>query len=104
MAAGALRAIEEAGFKVPDDVAVMGFDGLERHARAFPTLSTVAQPIADLGKSAVRTLLHRIAHPDEPIFHHYLETRMVLRGSCGCASESTVPLADLGVAAASSAG
>lgn len=88
MAAGAFRALAEAGLSVPEDIAVIGFDGLERHARAFPTLSTVVQPIAALGRAAVTTLLDRIARPDEPIFHHYLDTFLNLRGSCGCTAEA----------------
>ncbi len=104
MAAGALRALGESNIRVPEDLAMMGFDGLERHARAFPTLSTVVQPISDLGHAAVETLLHRISHPDEPIFHHYLDTYLHLRGSCGCVSEPNTRLIDLTVSAASATG
>jgi len=96
MAVGAIRAIIEAGLTVPGEIAVMGFDGLERHARALPSLSTVVQPIAELGKAAVNTLLHRIAHPEEPVFHHYLDTWLNLRGSCGCSSVPKVGLVDAG--------
>lgn len=85
MAVGALRAMTEAGCRVPDDIALCGFDGLERHAVAFPFLSTVVQPIAELGRTAVNTLLYRIGAPEAPIEHQVLPTRLARRGSCGCA-------------------
>jgi LacI family transcriptional regulator len=84
MAVGALRAIYEAGLTVPDDVAVMGFDGLTSHSRNYPFLSTLAQSIPALGRSAIEMLLRRIADPDGPAEHLYLQTTLMPRGSCGC--------------------
>ena len=63
MAVGATRAIAEAGLSVPDDVAVMGFDGLSVHTRNYPGLSTLQQSIPNLGRTAVELLLKRIAEP-----------------------------------------
>jgi LacI family transcriptional regulator len=85
MAVGALRALAEAGLSAPDDLALIGFDGLERHAVTCPTLSTVAQPIGELGRTAVTTLLGRVDAPEAIPVRHLLSTRLVLRGSCGCA-------------------
>ena len=87
MAAGALRAIAEFGLSAPRDIAVMGFDGLEQHAVSFPHLSTVVQPIPELGRSAVGALLGRIAAPDHPPAQLVLPTRLALRGSCGCLND-----------------
>jgi LacI family repressor for deo operon, udp, cdd, tsx, nupC, and nupG len=84
MAVGALRAIAEAGLDVPDDIAVMGFDGLSTHTRTYPHLSTVAQSIPNLGRNAVNLLLERISDPDGASDHVYLDTHLELRGSCGC--------------------
>ena len=88
MAAGALRAIADLGLSAPRDIAVMGFDGLEQHAVSFPHLSTVVQPIPELGRSAVGALLGRISAPEEPAAQMVLPTRLALRGSCGCLDES----------------
>ena len=57
MAAGALQAITEAGLRVPDDIAVIGFDDLPIASRTNPPLSTVSQDIAAIGAAAVDLLI-----------------------------------------------
>jgi LacI family transcriptional regulator len=84
MAFGALAAIQDAGLRVPADIAVIGFDGLVEGADARPPLSTVTQPVADLGREAVRMLLELIAEPDSAPLQRFLQTRLTLRRSCGC--------------------
>jgi LacI family transcriptional regulator len=91
MAVGALRAIAEAGLAVPEDIAVMGFDGLSAHSHTFPHLSTMSQSIPNLGRTAVELLLHRISDPDGAADKIYLNTRLVLRGSCGCGTPGPIP-------------
>lgn len=85
MAAGALAALQETGRRVPADMAVFGFDDLDATDGAPSDLSTVAQPIADLGHAAVDRLLHLLAAPEQPPTTRLLPTRLVLRRSCGCA-------------------
>jgi DNA-binding LacI/PurR family transcriptional regulator len=65
-AIGAMRAIEESGRRVPDDVAVVGFDDVREAALTVPPLTTVRQPIADLGHTMAQLLLRRIAGDDPP--------------------------------------
>jgi LacI family transcriptional regulator len=84
LAFGALAAINEAGLRVPDDIAVMGFDGLAEGMGARPPLSTVTQPVADLGREAVRMLLAAIASPGQAPMQRFLPTYLTLRRSCGC--------------------
>ena len=60
MARGALRALREAGRRVPDDVAVVGFDDLGVAAAADPPLSSVRQPIGQVARDLVRLLLARV--------------------------------------------
>jgi LacI family transcriptional regulator len=84
MAIGAAIAIQEAGLRVPDDIAVMGFDGLTVGANMRPPLSTVTQPVADLGREAVRMLLAAIDAPDLAPAQQFLPTQLTLRRSCGC--------------------
>jgi DNA-binding LacI/PurR family transcriptional regulator len=60
-AIGAIQAIQSRGLAVPDDVAVIGFDDVPQAADAFPALTTVRQPIDELGRSMARVLLRRIA-------------------------------------------
>lgn len=60
-AIGALKVLREAGVRVPEDVAVVGFDDISMAAFACPSLSTIAQPRLDMGELAVRMLLDLIA-------------------------------------------
>ncbi len=68
-AIGAIRALHEAGLRVPQDVSVVGFDDIESAAFHNPALTTVRQPMREMGEVAARTLLERIEgnenYPDE---------------------------------------
>jgi DNA-binding LacI/PurR family transcriptional regulator len=79
MAAGALPVLRERGYRVPDDVAVVGFDDLEIAARTDPPLTTVHQPIRALGGEMARMLTALLAgqRPSSLI----LPTRLVVRRS-----------------------
>ncbi|WP_438354930.1 LacI family DNA-binding transcriptional regulator [Microbacterium sp. CJ88] len=66
MALGALRAFAEAGRRVPEDVAVAGFDDVEDAAQYSPPLTTVRQDFDDLGRRAVAALVEVIEHDAEP--------------------------------------
>jgi len=87
MASGALQAIRDAELSVPDDIAVMGFDGLEETLVSRSILSTVVQPTADEGRGAVRALLELIENPDRAPIQRFLPTELALRRSCGCSRE-----------------
>ncbi|TDC38917.1 LacI family DNA-binding transcriptional regulator [Micromonospora sp. KC213] len=80
MAHAALRTLREAGRRVPDDVAVIGFDDIETAAYTDPPLTTVRQPIVELGRAMTRQLLRKAAGEmiDEALI---LPTELVLRES-----------------------
>jgi LacI family transcriptional regulator len=84
MAIGALSALREAGVRVPDDMAVTGFDDIPLARYMSPPLSSVHVAIAELGMRGVETLLHAIdcknAHTRR---HQRLPTTLVIRRSCG---------------------
>ena len=63
MAAGALRVLAELGRRVPDDVAVVGFDDLGVAERTSPPLTTVRQPIDEMAERATRLLLEQSTSP-----------------------------------------
>ena len=88
MALGALAALRAARLRVPADVAVTGFDDIAvaRHVR--PALTTVRQPMRELGEQSVRLLLARIADPAAPRQSAELPTQPVIRRSCGCRGRS----------------
>ena len=87
MASGALQALRDSGVSVPDEMAIIGFDGLEESTVSRPILSTVAQPIPDLGRYAVKMLVELIDHPERAPLQTLLPTHLVLRRSCGCEAD-----------------
>lgn len=64
LAQGAVRVLQEAGYRVPDDVAVIGFDDLDETRYSLPTLSTVDPGRGEIAETAIRLLLERIKNPD----------------------------------------
>jgi DNA-binding LacI/PurR family transcriptional regulator len=78
---GALRAIEEAGLRVPDDISVVGFDDLAGSATYGPGLTTIAVPKRALGMAAVQALIDRLAEPALPPIKTLMYTRLVVRGT-----------------------
>jgi LacI family transcriptional regulator len=93
MAIGALGALRSARLRVPAEVAVTGFDDIAAARHARPALSTVRQPMRELGEQSVRTLLARISHPAAPMHSVMLPTEVVIRRSCGCRGRSDHPQA-----------
>lgn len=81
MAVGAMRAIAEAGLRVPDDVAVVGFDDIDVAALVPPGLTTVAQDKAGFGTAAADALVAMLRDGDEPAQPTALPTTLVVRGS-----------------------
>jgi LacI family transcriptional regulator len=84
MAIGALAALRAAKLGVPADVAVTGFDDIAAARHGRPALTTVRQPMRELGEQAVRMLLDRIGDPAGPPKSAVLPTETVIRRSCGC--------------------
>jgi DNA-binding LacI/PurR family transcriptional regulator len=84
-AIGAIRALSEAGLHVPTDVSVVGFDDIQSAAFCTPSLTTVRQPLNEMGKRGARILLERIANPDntELAAEVVIEPELVIRESTG---------------------
>jgi LacI family transcriptional regulator len=80
-AIGAIRALQEHGLRVPQDVSVMGFDDIPGAAFNTPTLTTVRQPLARMGQVAAQTLLERIAGRDDYPPEIAIEPELVVRES-----------------------
>lgn len=80
-AIGALAALRARGLRVPEDISVVGYDGM----RLLDSLdiTTVAQPLADMGRVAADLLMERIERPDRPSVHREVDTRVVVRGTSG---------------------
>ena len=65
IAIGALQALTLAGLRVPDDIAIVGYDDIEFAGSAAIPLTSIRQPAYDVGKEAIELLLDVIANPDE---------------------------------------
>jgi LacI family transcriptional regulator len=83
MALAALRALKEQGLRVPEDVALVGYDDIPAAAAADPPLTTVRQPIRRLGEVAAQTLLALIDDPSGAQRRIILPTELIVRASCG---------------------
>jgi DNA-binding LacI/PurR family transcriptional regulator len=64
LAQGAMRVLQEAGYRIPDDVAVIGFDDLDETRYSLPTLSTVDPGRDEIAGTAIRLLMERVKNPD----------------------------------------
>jgi DNA-binding LacI/PurR family transcriptional regulator len=80
-AIGAVRALQEQGLRVPQDVSVMGFDDIPGAAFNTPTLTTVRQPLARMGQVAAQILLERIAGKNDYPSEIAIEPELVVRES-----------------------
>jgi LacI family transcriptional regulator len=83
MAMGAMRAIQESGLNVPEDIAVIGFDDLPHSAHTNPPLTTIRQPIQRMGMTAAEMLIEMIERKNSQTRRIVLPTEMVIRSSCG---------------------
>jgi LacI family transcriptional regulator len=83
-AIGAIRALKDAGLSVPGDVSVVGFDDIQSAAYSTPSLTTVRQPLTEMGQRGAQVLLERIGnhdaeHPSEIV----MAPELVVRESTG---------------------
>lgn len=83
MAMGALRALREAGIRIPEDMAIMGFDGLPSSENAIPALTTIRQPVTDTGARAVHILNDLVTGISTAPVAEIIPVELVIRESCG---------------------
>ncbi|MFD1065641.1 LacI family DNA-binding transcriptional regulator [Oceanobacillus locisalsi] len=81
MGAGVLRAAQELGFHVPEDLAVVAFDGIRLSETTSPTLTTMVQPIYEIGRRAAEILIHHINNPHDAIQAEEFKVELVQRES-----------------------
>lgn len=88
MTLGAMQAFVEAGLRVPDDIALVAFDDFAWTDLFHPRLTTAAQPCRQIGATAVRLLLERLATPDLKPRVIRLPVELRHRESCGCNADA----------------
>jgi LacI family transcriptional regulator len=81
-AIGATEAIRERGLRIPDDISIIGFDDIPQASIVYPKLTTVRQPLDQMGRLAARLLLEQIENPDRPPRRITLATQLIIRDSC----------------------
>ena len=79
-ALGAMTALREAGHRVPEDVSVIGFDDIEFASIAFPALTTIRQPLREMGATAAELLLRKLAK-DESVKNIRVRPELIVRSS-----------------------
>jgi DNA-binding LacI/PurR family transcriptional regulator len=80
-AIGAIWAFREAGFRVPEDISVIGFDDIQIAQYNSPSLTTVRQPLQEMGETAASTLLNRIEDRENYVPEIQIEPELVVRNS-----------------------
>ena len=81
MAFGVMEAVRVRGLRIPEDVSIVGFDNIPQSAHVSPQLTTIEQPLAEMGRDATRRLLSLIENPDLPLTRVELPTKLVVRAS-----------------------
>ncbi|PLT33081.1 LacI family DNA-binding transcriptional regulator [Bacillus sp. V5-8f] len=83
MAVGAIKAIKQNGWSIPDDVAIVGFDGVSLGEIVEPALTTIVQPMYQIGYKAMELLLELIETKELPKKQFMLDDHLIIRDSCG---------------------
>jgi DNA-binding LacI/PurR family transcriptional regulator len=86
MGIGALRALYEANVRVPDDMAVVGFDGILLGQFTTPALTTMSQPREEMGRLAANMLFNLLDGHQALPREHVLAGELLVRESCGAAA------------------
>jgi LacI family transcriptional regulator len=87
MAIGAMRAVRDAGLRIPEDIAFVGFDDLPIATLSDTKLTTIRQPVVSFGAKAVEILVDLIENGIHPPRHIIMDTELVIRESCGATRE-----------------
>ena len=87
MAVGALEAVRAAGLRVPEDVALVGFDDVQLAPFIDPPLTTIRQDRIGIGLAAGRALIEKIEHPERTLPALTLPVELIVRRSCGAGKE-----------------
>lgn len=82
MAFGVMAAARDSGLSIPGDLSIVGFDDILQASLSYPPLTTVRQPLEEMGRNATRMLIKLIANPQLQLERVALATELVVRESC----------------------
>ena len=83
MALGALQAVHKRNIRIPEEIAIVGFDDMPWASSLRPPLTVIAQPIEELGRIAAQMLLDRLNDRNRPVRQVILPPQLIVRASCG---------------------
>jgi len=87
LAAGALRALRHKNISIPDNIAFASFDETTWSKLIIPALTVIEQPTYEIGFTATELLINRIKDPSRYTREVVLQTKLIIRQSCGCKSK-----------------
>jgi diguanylate cyclase (GGDEF)-like protein len=93
-AVGVMRTLTAAGHRLPQDQAVVGFDDIDAARHLIPSLSSVRQQLADLGRTAVDLLIRAQNGENVAPGPRYVPAPFIIRESCGCSDDAAAAVAD----------
>ena len=79
---GAINALRDHGKRVPEDVSVIGFSNIDMSEVFYPKITTVAEPMYDMGSIAMRMLIKLVNKKEVEQQHYILDHKIVERNSC----------------------
>jgi len=78
---GAMDAIRTRGLRIPEDISILGFDDIPQAAMVRPALTTVRQPLEQMGRLATQMLIDQLKNPEKQIGRIELPTQLIVRDS-----------------------
>ena len=81
MAMGVMDAVRTRGLRIPDDISVVGFDNIPQSAMVYPPLTTVQQPLEQMGRVAAQMLINILKNNDKDTNRIELPTELIIRSS-----------------------
>jgi LacI family transcriptional regulator len=88
MAMGVMDAVRSRGLRIPEEISVVGFDDIPQAAFVRPALTTVRQPLEQMGRVATQMLLDMLQEPEQKFNRIELPTELIIRSSCKVLSSS----------------
>jgi LacI family transcriptional regulator len=79
---GAIEAVRVNGLHIPEDMSILGFDNIPQVANLHPRLTTVRQPLEQMGRVAAQMLMDILKDPQKKTQHIELPTELIVRESC----------------------
>ena len=77
MAVGFIMGMQNLGYRIPEDISVVGFDGLGHHLLVSPRLTTIVQPVYEISRKLSKCLLNRIRNPETPPIKRLFEGKLL---------------------------